>query len=238
MTLSDTDTNRWDTPCTINTSSTVHSLSCFYTKLNEISKTYYLMETYFMLHMFLNLNLNCGAWKQLSPLQLLSWRHGCSLSRLLSCGRCREHLHVQSFVLFCPLSSSSSAVCSSQRPSPEDTSLWSSSSSHFDMSDLRHRVCADAGPTGGCGVQVKWSIPLPWLLMNRSKPVTSECAPARVCCVDCAALPFMQCSEETVLMQAKLSSVKVLGLLRIMRLSALLSSPSQVYKACGKSSSP
>lgn len=134
---------------------------------------------------------------QLSPLQLLTWRHGCSPSCLLSRGRCQEHLRVPSFVLFCPLSSSSSAACSSQRPSPEGTSLWSSSSSHCDMSDRLHRVCADAGQTGGRGVQVKWSIPLPWLLTNRSKPVTSECAPACVCCADSAALPVMQRSEET-----------------------------------------
>lgn len=193
--------------------------------------------------MLLCRNLNCGAWKprnnklQLSPLrsQLLTWRHVCSPSRLLSRGRCQEHLHVQSFVLFCPSSPSSSAACSSQRPSPEGTSLWSSSSSHFDMFGLHLCVCADAGQTGDCSVQVKWSIPLPWLLTNRSKPVTS--APAGVCCVDGVAPPVMQCSEETVLVQAKLSTVKVSGLLRIMRLSALLSSPSQVHNTCGGASS-
>ncbi len=98
-------------------------------------------------------------------------------------GRCQECLYDRSIEHFCPLSSTLYASCSSHRPYLEGTSLWSSSSSYSYTAQM-----------GGCDVQVKWSIPLPWLFTSRSKPLTSECVLACVCCLDSAAHPVTVCS--------------------------------------------
>lgn len=153
-------------------------------------------------------------------------------SSLQALGRCQERLYDQSIEFFCPLSSPLCAACSSQKPSLEGTSLWSSSSSDFDIFELLCHICTCTGQMGGREVQVKWSIALPWLFISRSKPLHIQ-----VC--SCLCLLFEHCctviqclgwSEETVLLQAKCSTVKVLCLLRILTPSAHLSPLSQVYK--------